>query len=343
MEKYMYKEIKEGVEVLEKIEERKDEIKSIVEEIREYNPQNIILVARGTSDNASIWGRYYIESYIKIPVSLCAPSLYTIYHTPPILKNSLVIAISQSGESEDIYEVIKEANKQKAFTLGITNNSESKLAKISKRLIFLNAGEEKSVAATKTYLAELGVLYLLVNLWINRDYLKEFKDLISSLKEILKREEEIREKTIPYKFMEHCAILGRGYNLATALEMALKLKETSYILAEPYSSADFLHGPLALVSHGFPVFLFAPKGESISHSKEVIKILEEKNVDLFIFSNEESLFNIYNGFFINSNIPEEISPLLFILPAQFFSYFLTTLKNLDPDQPRFLKKITITK
>ncbi|MCX7845730.1 MAG: SIS domain-containing protein [Dictyoglomaceae bacterium] len=343
MEKYMYKEIKEGVEVLEKIEERKGEFKNIVEEIKEFNPNNIILVARGTSDNAGIWGKYYIESYVKIPVSLCAPSLYTIYHNPPVIKNSLVIAISQSGESEDICEVIKEANNQKAFTLGITNNLKSKLAKISKKVIFLNAGEEKSVAATKTYLAELGVLYFLVNYWTNRDYLKEFKELILSLREVLEREEEIKEKTIPYKFMEHCAILGRGYNLASALEMALKLKETSYILAEPYSSADFLHGPLALVSHGFPVFLFASKGESIIHSKEVIKILEEKNVDLFVFSNEETLFNKYNGFFIKSDIPEEISPLLFILPVQLFAYFLTILKNLDPDQPRFLKKITITK
>lgn len=343
MEKFMYKEIKEGVEVLEKIEERKGEIERIVEEIKDYNPQNIILVARGTSDNASIWGKYYIESYVKIPVSLCAPSLYTIYHNPPVLKNSLVIAISQSGESEDICEVINEANNQEAFTLGITNNPNSKLAKISNKVIFLNAGEEKSVAATKTYLAELGVLYFLVNYWINRNYFKEFKELVISLKEILEREKEIKEKTTSYKFMEHCAILGRGYNLATALEMALKLKETSYILAEPYSSADFLHGPLALVSHGFPVFLFVPKGKSILHSKEVIKILEEKNVDLFIFSNEESLFNKYNGFFIKSDIPEEITPLLFILPAQFFAFFLTILKNLDPDQPRFLKKITITK
>ncbi len=343
MEKYMYKEIKEGVKVLEKIKERKDEIKSIVEEIKEYNPKNIILVARGTSDNAGVWGKYYIESYIKIPVSLCAPSLYTIYHNPPILKNSLVIAISQSGESEDICKVIKEANNQNAFTLGLTNNLDSKLAKISKKVLFLDAGEEKSIAATKTYLAELGALYFLVNQWINRDNSKEFERLILSLREILERDEEIKEKTNPYKFMEHCAVLGRGYNLATALEMALKLKETSYILAEPYSSADFLHGPLALVSHGFPMFLFVPKGESITHSKEVIKILEEKNVDLFIFSNEESLFNKYNGFFIKSDIPEEISPLLFILPAQFFAYFLTILKNLDPDQPRFLKKITITK
>ncbi|MGB9857655.1 MAG: SIS domain-containing protein [Dictyoglomaceae bacterium] len=343
MQKYMYKEIKEGMEVLERFKERKEELKKLAEEIRKYDPKNIVLVARGTSDNAAVWGKYYIESYVKIPVSLSAPSLYTIYHKPPILKNSLVIAISQSGESEDICEVVREANSQNAFTLGITNNPESKLANLSKKVLFLSAGEEKSVAATKTYLAQLGALYFLVNSWIRKDNSDEFDNLISSLKEVVEREEEIKEKTVPYKFMEHCAILGRGYNLASALEMALKLKETSYILAEPYSSADFLHGPLALAVHGFPIFFFVPKGESLSHSYEVIRLLEEKGVDLFIFSNEESLFSKFNGFFIKSNIPEEITPILFILPAQFFAYFLTILKGLDPDQPRYLKKITITK
>lgn len=339
----MYKEIKEGVKVLEKLGERKEEFKKLAEKIREYNPKNVILVARGTSDNAAVWGKYYIESHVKIPVSLSAPSLYTIYHKPPILKNSLVIAISQSGESEDICEVVREANSQNAFTIGIINKPKSKLENLSKRTFLLSAGEEKSIAATKTYLVELGTLYFLVNFWVEKDNSNEFNNLISSLKEVVEREEEIREKTVPYKFMEHCAILGRGYNLASALEMALKLKETSYILAEPYSSADFLHGPLALAVHGFPIFFFVPKGESLSHSQEVIKLLEEKEVDLFLFSNEKSLANKYNGFFINSNIPEAITPILFILPVQFFAYYLTTLKGLDPDHPRYLKKITITR
>jgi len=343
MERFMYKEIKEGIDVLERLNERKEEFKKLIDEFINFNPKIIILVARGTSDNACVWGRYYIESYLKIPVSLSAPSLYTIYHNPPIIKDSLVIAISQSGESDDICEVIKEANLQGAFTLGITNNPNSKISNLARRIILLNAGEEKSVAATKTYIAQLGVLYFLINIWIKRDTHYEFKNLIYSLKEVLKREDEIKEKVIPYKFMEHCAVLGRGYNLATSLEMALKLKETSYILAEPYSSADFLHGPLALASHGFPIFFFVPKGESLSHSIEIIKILEEKKVDLFLFSNEESLFNKYNGFFIRSEIPESITPILFIFPSQLFAYFLTEIKNLNPDEPRYLRKVTITR
>ncbi|PMQ02160.1 MAG: glucosamine--fructose-6-phosphate aminotransferase [Dictyoglomus sp. NZ13-RE01] len=343
MEKFMYKEIKEGVEVLEKLYNNIEIFEKVTEKIKEFNPKNIIFVARGTSDNACVWGRYYFESNIKIPVSLCAPSLYTIYNSPPQLNDSLVIAVSQSGESEDICEVVRNANNQKALTIGITNNLNSKLANLAQNVIYLNAGEEKSVSATKTYLAELFALYLLANIWLNRNNSKEVEKLFNSLKEVIRREGEIKEKALPYKFMEHCVILGRGYNLASALEMSLKLKETSYILAEPYSTADFLHGPLALVSFGFPIFMFIPKGESLTTSYETLKILEEKEVDIFLFSNEEALNQKYNGFYISSEIPESLTPLLFILPAQFFTYFLTIIKGLDPDNPRYLRKVTITK
>lgn len=340
----MIKEIRESLNILRNYKNRWEEFIDISQKISVYNFYNIVFVARGSSDNAATWGKYYIESHLRIPVSLCAPSLFTIYKLPPNLKHSIVIAISQSGESEDICEVINTANKQGALTIGITNNRESKLAKLAKLNIFLEAGIEKSVAATKTYLAQLASLYFLTNSLIGRNPLEEFDKILNAMEEILKREEEIKEKVKPYKFMEHCAILGRGFNLSTALETALKLKETSYIIAQPYSSADFMHGPLALATEGFPIFFFVPKGESLSHSVEVLKTLKEKGSDIFLFTNDSSLIEEgYNGIYINCDIPEYITPILFIYPAQIFAYYLAEIKGRNPDNPRNIRKVTITR
>ncbi|HPU44233.1 MAG TPA: SIS domain-containing protein [Dictyoglomaceae bacterium] len=343
MEKFMIKEIKEGVEVTASFKNRLEEFNQIGQKIIKFDPQNIVFVARGTSNHAANWGKYYIESQVGIPVSLCAPSLFTIYKLPPNLKNSVVFAISQSGESEDICEVIEVANKQGALTIGITNNPESKLSKIAQECFFLNAGIEKSVAATKTYLAQLASLYFISNALKGRKSIEEFDKIIAGMRNILEREEEIKEKVKPYKFMEHCAVLGRGFNLPTAMEAALKLKETSYVISQGYSSADFMHGPLALVSDGFPIFFFASKGESLANSIETLNILKEKGSSIFLFSNELSLAKDYDGIFIECEISEYVSPILLIYPAQFFAYHLAILKGRDPDNPRNIRKVTITK
>ncbi len=342
-EKFMIKEIREGFSIIKSYKDRWEEFTEVSKRIKSFDFQNIVFVARGSSDNAATWGKYYIESHLRIPVSLCAPSLFTIYKLPPNLKSSLVIAISQSGESDDICEVVNNANEQGALTIGITNNPQGKLAHIAKINIFLNSGIEKSVAATKTYLSQLVSIYFLTNTLIGRNTLPEFDKILNAMEDILKREEEIKEKVKPYKYMEHCAVLGRGFNLSTALETALKLKETSYIIAQPYSSADFMHGPLALASEGFPVFFFVPKGESIEHSLEVLKTLKEKGSDIFIFTNEINLLKEYDGIYINCDAPEYVTPIPFIYPAQFFAYYLAEIKGRDPDNPRNIRKVTITR
>lgn len=342
-EKFMIKEIREGFSIIESYKDRWEEFIEVSKRIKSFDFQNIVFVARGSSDNAATWGKYYMESHLRIPVSLCAPSLFTIYKLPPNLKSSLVIAISQSGESDDICEVVNNANEQGALTIGITNNPQGKLAQIAKINIFLNSGIEKSVAATKTYLSQLVSIYFLTNTLMGRNILPEFDKILNAMEDILKREEEIKEKVKPYKYMEHCAVLGRGFNLSTALETALKLKETSYIIAQPYSSADFMHGPLALASEGFPVFFFVPKGESMEHSVEVLKTLKEKGSDIFIFTNEIKLLKEYDGIYINCDAPEYVTPIPFIYPAQFFAYYLAEIKGRDPDNPRNIRKVTITR
>jgi len=343
MDKFMIKEIRESFQIVKGYKERVEEFKNISDELKKYNFNCVVFVARGSSDNAAIWGKYYIESNLGIPVSLCAPSLFTIYKRPPNLKNSLVIAISQSGESDDICEVIRTANEQGTLTIGITNNPEGKLAKLAKINIYTNAGQEKSVAATKTYISQLVSLYFLINSIKGRIYMDEFDKILKAMETILFMEEKIKEEVKPFKYMEHCAILGRGFNLSTALETALKFKETSYIIAQPYSSADFMHGPLAIATEGFPVFFFAPKGESLNHSLEVLSILKEKGTDIYLFSNEPNLHKDYPGFFIDCDISEDISPILLIYPAQFFAYYLAELKGRDPDNPRNIRKVTITR
>ncbi|MCX7720378.1 MAG: SIS domain-containing protein [Dictyoglomus thermophilum] len=342
-EKFMIKEIREGLHIIKNYKNRWEEFVEVSNKIKSFEFHNIIFVARGSSDNAATWGKYYMESHLKIPVSLCAPSLFTIYKLPPNLKSSLVIAISQSGESDDICEVVRKANEQGALTIGITNNPQGKLAQIAQINIFLNSGVERSVAATKTYLSQLAAIYFLTNSIIGRNALEEFDKILNAMEDIQKREEEIKEKVKPYKYMEHCAILGRGFNLSTALETALKLKETSYIIAQAYSSADFMHGPLALASEGFPVFFFVPKGESMEHSLEVLGTLKEKRSDIFIFTNEAELIKEYEGIYIDCDVPEYVTPIPFIYPAQIFAYYLAEIKGRDPDNPRNIRKITITR
>src|SRR3954468_18783602 len=223
-------------------------------------PKLIVLVARGTSDNAAQFGRYLLEITTGIPVSLSAPSIFTLYKADVNLADSLVVAISQSGESTDTNLVLERAKKQGALTVGVTNEASSTLAKICDYAFLVRAGKEKSVAATKTYTGQLLSLYLLAYALggsIRVDDLRRLPELTAAA---LKLEEQVAEAAQRYRFMDHALVVGRGLNYSNAFELALKLMETCYVVAERFSSADLLHGPIAMLEAGFPVFLFAPPG-----------------------------------------------------------------------------------
>jgi glucosamine--fructose-6-phosphate aminotransferase (isomerizing) len=308
-------------------------------------PDRIFIAARGTSDNAARYAKYIWGAKNRIPVTLAAPSLFSVYATPPDLTGQLVIGISQSGESPDLRAVIKEANRQGCSTLAITNKPQSPLAQEADHVVDILAGPELSIAATKTYTAQLGTIATLSAIWEedakNLDQLARIPEFVS---QTLEKEKEVKAFAPRYRYMDQCVVLGRGFNYATAFEWSLKLKELAYVVAQPYSSADFLHGPIALVSSGFPVFAVATRGKVFQELGNLITRLKVTNkAEIFLVSDDKELIELADcPILIPEGIPEWLSPLVTIIPAQLLSYHLTVNKGFDPDAPRGLTKVTLT-
>lgn len=304
----------------------------------------ILIAARGSSDNAARYAQYVFGIQNRIQVALATPSLFTIYNTPPNLKGALVIGISQSGESPDIVSVIQEARRQNCPTLGITNYAHSPLAKSTDFTFLLNAGMEKAIAATKTYTSSLCALALLsASLKENDDSIKQ----LSEMPRIIQKTIELQTSFLPevqrYRYAEQCTVIGRGYNYSTAFEIALKIKELNQIITEPYSSADFRHGPIAMIHKGTPIFVIAPKDQMYSTLYELIHLLEEKGGEIIIVSDEKSILEKGNlSFPIPSNIPEWLTPIAAVIPGQLFAMQLAIEKGLNPDHPLGITKVTYT-
>ena len=210
--------------------------------MRKRRPRLVVLVARGTSDNAALFGRYLLEIVTGIPVSLAAPSIATLYQARMDYRDALVVAISQSGESTDTNLVLERARAQGALTLGITNESASALARIAEHTLLVRAGPEKSVAATKTYTGQMLMMYLLAYALGGRVRIADLERIPGLVEQALGMEAEIDELSCRYRFMRHAVVMGRGLNYSNAFELSLKLMETCYVVAERFSSADFLHG-----------------------------------------------------------------------------------------------------
>lgn len=308
-------------------------------------PAGIFIAARGTSDNAARYAKYIWGARNRIPVTLAAPSLFSVYRTPPRLTGYLVIGISQSGESPDLLAVLKEANQQGCSTLAITNKIKSPLAQEADHTIDILAGPELSIAATKTYTAQLTAIAMLSAIWEGDEKaLAQLNEIPGLINQVLVREDEIKTFAPRYRYMNQCVVLGRGYNYATAYEWSLKMKELAYVVAQPYSSADFLHGPIALISSGFPVFAVATTGSVFQELTTLITRLKENHqAELFLISDRQELLELADcPIRLPEGIPEWLSPLVTIVPAQLLSYHLTVSKGFDPDTPRGLKKVTLT-
>jgi glucosamine--fructose-6-phosphate aminotransferase (isomerizing) len=313
--------------------------------LQKRKPRLIVLCARGTSDNAAQFGRYLIEITSGIPVSLAAPSIYSLYNAELDLRDVLVVAISQSGESTDTNLVIERARAKGALTIGITNEPSSTMARLAEQVFLVRAGREKSVAATKTYTGQVLMLYLLAwalggairidDLW----RLPEWVNLGLAL------EPQIAQLSERYRFMDHAVVVGRGLNYATAFEFALKMMETCYVVAERFSSADFLHGPIALVEPNFPVFLFAPSGvtwPSIGEMIDKLRGLKAETVVITDRGNRDAPGKATRTISLPRKLNELFTPIPYIVPAQIFAASLAAQKGLDPDRPRTLSKVTQT-
>ena len=342
----MLEEIREQPAALERtLDAERKPIGKLRELLARDRPRLIMLVARGTSDNAAQFGRYLLEVTTGIPVSLAAPSIFTLYQAKFNFEGVLVIAISQSGESTDTNLVLERAREQGTRTIGITNESGSTLARLAEHVFLVHAGREKSVAATKTYTGQLLVLYLLAHALGANFAVDDLARLPELAQAALGLEPEIARRAERYRFMDHALVLGRGLNYSNAFEFALKLMETCYVIAERFSSADFLHGPIAMVEASFPAFLFAPAGVTWPGTREMIEKLAALKAETLIISdpsNREAAE--FGGRIVSMPMPldELFTPIPYIIPAQLFAACLAEQKGLNPDQPRTISKVTRT-
>lgn len=340
----MLEEIAQQPEALARtLREESGKVASLGEFLRRRDVDLIVLVARGSSDNAALFGRYLLEIVTSIPVALAAPSVHTLYGARLDLKRALVIGVSQSGQGEDINLVLEQARASGASTVGITNEAASAMTGLVDETLLMHGGRERSVAATKTFTGQMLHFYMLAEALsggrarLGHEALPEFAARACELGPA------IRSMVDRYVFMQNCVIVGRGLVYGNAYEWALKLMETCYVVAERFSSADFFHGPLAIVERNFPTFVFAPPGVTLPGVRELLARLHELRADtLVITSDAQVASTCTRSIRMPAEIGEMLAPIPYIIPAQLFSAFLSSAKGLDPDVPRSIAKVTRT-
>jgi glutamine---fructose-6-phosphate transaminase (isomerizing) len=343
---YLYREIHEQPASLRTfLASEQPAVQQLASAIQARDIHYVLIAARGTSDNAGRYANYLLGARNRLPVALATPSLFSIYKQPPLLKNVLVLGISQSGKSPDIVSVLAEAQRQGALTAAISNFADSDLARQADHVIQLHAGDERSIAATKTYTSELLAIALLSALLAeDLTMLAEIKRAPEAVATALTISDEVARIAERYRYMRDCVVIGRGYNYASAFELALKLKELTYTIAEPYSSADFLHGPLALIEHGFPAIVMAPSGVMLPELQAFIQVLRQRDAETIVISDDAATLNLARTPLpLRSVLPEWLSPLTAIIPGQLFAMHLAYARDYDPDHPRGLRKVTETR
>jgi len=345
-ESHLFQEIHEQPQVLSRLlANERETVRRLAAAIRERRIAHVVIAARGTSDNAGRYAQYLLGAVNRLTVTLATPSLFSIYKRPPRLGNAMVLGISQSGKSPDIVAVLAEARRQGNLTAAITNSPDSDLARQADHVIRLHAGIERSVAATKTYTGELAAIALLsAVLAADRQMMATLQQIPEKVAATLSINKGIAQIAQRYRYMQKCVVIGRGYNYATAFELALKLKELTYTTAEPYSSADFLHGPLALIDPGFPVIVIAPSGLMLPEMQNFAHILKQRGAEIIVISDDpEMLKAAETPLSLPSTVPEWASPITAIIPGQLFAMHLAHVRNYDLDRPRGIRKVTETK
>ncbi|WAL73787.1 SIS domain-containing protein [Kitasatospora sp. YST-16] len=348
----MSAEMAEQPAVLQRIlDEGAPAIREIAAQIAARNPRFVLLTARGTSDNAALYAKYLIEVLLGKPAGLTSMSTTTAYGAKPDLADCLVITVSQSGGSPDLVASTKAAREAGAITLAVTNNAASPLAEVSEFHIDVLAGPEKALPATKTYTAELLALYLFVEGLRGEGGTSQparagggsaAKVLPELAAGILARQGEVKDLAERYRFAQRLVITSRGYGYPTAREAALKLMETTYIPASPFSGADLLHGPLAMVDNVSPVIAIVPDGKGGEALQPVLDRLRGRGADLVVIGQQAQVEAASAGFALPAGVPEEVQPILEILPLQLLAYEVTIARGQDPDAPRALAKVTET-
>jgi glucosamine--fructose-6-phosphate aminotransferase (isomerizing) len=343
----LYKdEIYEQPDVIRKlVRDQNGQIRRLAEQLKSKPPSYIIIGARGTSDNAATYAKYLFGMFNHMPVGLAMPSLFTLYKQPPRMYGGLVIGISQSGQTPDVLSMFAEAKRQGVPSVAITNKADSPMAKAADHAIHLNAGLEKAVPASKTYTAQLTAIAAIAAHWCGDSALiHELDGLADDAQEVLVQEPAAQAAAKRFAKKNYMVIVGRGLNQCTASEIALKTKELSYMVAESYSAADFRHGPIAMLEDEFPVVAVAPRGMAAEDMTQMIEEIHQTNADLAVISNIEPVLSQCDlPIRLPTNLPEWLSPMIATIPGQLLALHLCLEKGYDPDRPRGLKKVTLTR
>jgi glucosamine--fructose-6-phosphate aminotransferase (isomerizing) len=339
-------ELREQPSALAALLDRESETaKEIAEMFRRDDIRYVLIASRGSSSNAARYAQYLLGRANRVPVMFATPSLYTIYEQPPRLDGAIVIGISQSGASPDVASVLAEARRQGRPTIALTNDAGSPLAQQADAVLPLNAGEERAVAATKTYLNSVGAVALLFAAISQDDVaLGELRGMPA----ILERQIALSLETAPpieeYRESVGATVVARGVNYGTAFEIALKIRELSGLVVEAYSPADLLHGPIAAIQPGWPVIVVAPTGPARPSVEEVVVPLVERGARVIAVSDVAAVLRrAHTRLPLVPRVPEWLSPLTAVIPGQVTAMQLAQLRGLDIDSPTGLRKITLTR
>lgn len=318
--------------------------RAAAERIRARAPRVAVLAARGSSDNAARYAQYLFGIENGLLAALATPSVFTHYGARPAMADALVVGISQSGQSPDIVEVVREGRRQGALTLAISNEPSSPLAEAAELVLPLHAGVERAVAATKTYTAQL-MAVAMVSAALRDD--ARAWDELAALPAQVQRTIDLNQGAVAVaeRLREHSrlVVLGRGYNLSTAFEITLKVKETSGVLAHGYSSADFLHGPKAVLDRSLPVMAVAP-GRVFTDLDAVTALAREQGAPLLAVSDRDEVLAAADiPLPLPVGIPEWLTPMAAVVPGQLWALGFSLAHGLSPDAPRGLTKVTHTR
>lgn len=326
--------------ILAGLYEHRADIAAVAARVAERRPRFVLLAARGSSDHAALYAKYLVEVLLQLPAGLVSPSTTTLYGAQPDLTDVLWIAVSQSGGSPDLVEATDAARKQGALTVAVTNTSDSPLNGVAELSVHIRAGKELAVAATKTYSATLLGLYLLIDAIRGGDGGAAAD--IGALAQSTLDDTEADEVAQRYRFVDRMVTTARGYSLATALETALKLAETSYLSARAYSGADLLHGPVAAVDSETGVLAIASQGKGGDAMRDVLTVVHGRGADILAVGSAASDVPATTRLPVAASA-EEVAPILEILPIQRLVLALSLARGGDPDQPRGLSKVTRTR
>ena len=339
----IWKEIQSQPELLAGFVERRwDEVTATSGWVQDQAFTHVVMAARGSSDNAARYAQYLWGAHNGVNVALAAPSLYTLYASPPDLDGSLVVGVSQSGESPDLLAVMEHGKRQGRPTLAITNNPESPMASLADRHLDIGAGPELAVAATKSYTAQLmAVAALSAALEGSEGHHEALSQVSDVVARTLEQADRIAAAALALRDQSRCVAIGRGYNHSTVFEWALKIAELSYIVAQPFSAADFRHGPLALVEPGLAVLAVATEGPLFEDVADLIETVRHGGARVIAISDREDC-PADDLIVLPGGLEEWLTPIPITVAAQVFTYHLTVARGHDPNNPRAIHKVTKT-